>query len=110
MGRGLDRLLSAAAQQRVRQLRRVAQLARAADARAALERASEERAEQERLRAAAREAHARKARADRVLQEALVEVRSLPPSWRAPMRARTVRRVFETMSGSSVESPGVQSG
>ena len=77
MRRGLDRLLAAAGQQRLRQMKRIYLMQRHAEKQAALSRAQAEKEEKDRLRQRAMEAAAQRARAERQLQEALAEVRAL---------------------------------
>ena len=78
MRRGLDRLLAAAGQQRLRQMKRIYLMQRHAEQQAALTRAQAEKEGKDRLRQRAMEAAAQPARAERQLQEALAEVRALP--------------------------------
>lgn len=72
--RGLDRLLAAAEQQRLRQLKRIYLMQRHAEKQAALTRAQREKEAKDRLREQAMEAAAQRAKAERQLQEALAEV------------------------------------
>ena len=74
MRRGLDRLLAAAGQQRLRQMKRIYLMQRHAEQQAALTRAQAEKEGKDRLRQRAMEAAAQRARAERQLQEALAEV------------------------------------
>ena len=78
MRRGLDRLLAAAGQQRLRQMKRIYLMQRHAEQQAALTRAQLEKEGKDRLRQRAMEAAAQRARAERQLQEALAEVRPPP--------------------------------
>lgn len=79
MRRGLDRLLAAAGQQRLRQMKRIYLMQRHAEQQAALTRAQAEKEGKDRLRQRAMEAAAQRARAERQLQEALAEVHA--PLW-----------------------------
>ena len=75
--RGLDRLLAAAEQQRLRQMKRIYLMQRHAEKQAALARAHHEKEAKDRLREQAMEAAAQRANAERQLQEALAEVNSV---------------------------------
>jgi len=72
--RGLDRLLAAAEQQRLRQMKRIYLMQRHAEKQAALTRAQREKEAKDHLREQAMEAAAKRANAERQLQEALAEV------------------------------------
>ncbi|KAK9807013.1 hypothetical protein WJX72_010773 [[Myrmecia] bisecta] len=92
---GLDKLLQAAHQQRVKQLRRIQQMRKATEQQLHLQRSYEEKQQKELLRAQVQAAERRRAAAEKALNDVLVEKRRHEAALAAQERADAVRRAAE---------------